>query len=166
MKKSSLVVRCRSFFLSQFLSYTCRAFNTDIPPETVCEYTAIMYSLFLTSLQLGHAPARRPNTWTLLRKMGCLTFYIKSEQGCTNSEHWLAVANFFKIKPNICGSSVQSIFFVTHTTPRILKWSFNFWKTCASLDKVIISTPKIKAKEFYGFVDISRLRGHTNKRKF
>ena len=55
-------------------------------------------------------------------------------QGCTNPYRKVAVASkVCTVAPNICGSSVWKLLYVTSLGLRIFRWLPGFWKLCAPL---------------------------------
>lgn len=61
-------------------------------------------------------------------------FFVFGDQWCTNPRHQLTMATkFFKIAPNICGSSVWNLLCVTILAPKIWRCLQGFWKICVPL---------------------------------
>jgi hypothetical protein len=59
----------------------------------------------------------------------------------TNSRHQVSVAaNYCMLVPNICGSSVWTLFLFTFLGPRSLKWILDFWKFVHSCHKTFLRT--------------------------
>jgi hypothetical protein len=99
----------------------------------------------------GTIPLLPVYTFTVCR--GAFTFIIINhyyKQGYTNSERQVAWAKkFYKVVPNICGSSAWNLLYFTLLAPKILRWLLDFWKLCAPLiigiNSITISPPTLHA---------------------
>jgi hypothetical protein len=60
-------------------------------------------------------------------------------QGCINPAKQVTWPNkFCVVAPNICGSSVWKLLYVTHLVPRIFRWHLDLWKICAPVMVVVV----------------------------
>jgi len=88
------------------------------------------------SLQVLLLPSFSPSSLFVVAKIHrvlSMHFCILLDQWCTNLAHnHASMSKLCVVMPNVCGSPVQNVCYVTLLASRILKWLLDFWKICAS----------------------------------
>jgi hypothetical protein len=60
----------------------------------------------------------------------------RSQGGINSFCHFAWASKCYTVTPNICGSSVWTLLYVTLVTPRILRWLLDVFKICPSLSQL------------------------------
>jgi len=60
---------------------------------------------------------------------------VSEIEGCTHSIRWVARATKFgEVAPNVRGSSVWRLLYITHVAAKVLSLLLDHWKICTPLE--------------------------------
>jgi hypothetical protein len=133
---------------------------------------------------LQHSDMENIWIWQMLRVTGCShpawgnlnTSWVQTTEDRNIAylcQRWtnpwnriVAVTKFSAVAPNVCDSQARNLLYATFLTYKVLGWSLDFWKICATLIYVILqSTLKMYHFRPNPELDICEKRKYNNRDK-